>query len=55
MNGALTDLIPNYNERLLLAAEDIEAGNAYVYIARLYEVDADELKSLILERLENEH
>ena len=48
----LIDLIPNYNERLLLAAEDIEAGTVYEFIASLYEVDADELRALTLSRIE---
>lgn len=50
----ITTLIPDYNERLMLAAEDIEAGTFYEYIAGIYEVDTAELVEVISNRLANQ-
>ena len=53
MNDPIVDLIPNDSERLLMAAEDVESGNVYEFIASLYAVDADALKALVLARADS--
>lgn len=52
MTDPIVELIPNDSERLLLAAEDIEAGNVYEFIADLYAVDPEALRALVLSRVD---
>jgi hypothetical protein len=44
----IAEVIPNPIARLELAVEDIEAGEAYRYIANLYDIDPEDLKQAVL-------